>query len=92
VRRLGVTADRSEFRLRIAYDALAPGRWDLWLRPGGEPGPAVRVARLLDDIADKEPVLVFPRVRVDTRHGPVEAGPCYTRDNDLSVSVTAPAD
>ncbi|MFF9455165.1 hypothetical protein [Streptomyces flaveolus] len=92
VRRLGLTADRAEFRLRIAYDALAPGRWDLWLRPGGEPGPAVRVARLLDDIADKEPVLVFPRARVDTRHGPAEAGPCYTRDNDLSVSVTAPAD
>jgi hypothetical protein len=49
----------------------------------------VRIARLLDDVADKKPVLTYPRARVDTAYGPVEAGPYYTRDNDLSVSVTA---
>ncbi|MBD0419709.1 hypothetical protein AB0L35_13820 [Streptomyces sp. NPDC052309] len=89
-RRLDVTAERAdEFRLTVAYGALAPGTWDLWLRPAGARGPAVRVARLLDDIADKNPVLTYPRARVETPHGPVEAGPYYTRDNDLSVSVTA---
>ncbi|MGC0341889.1 hypothetical protein [Streptomyces sp. SLBN-8D4] len=58
-------------------------------RRGGESGPRVRIARLLDDVADKKPVLTYPRARVDTAYGPVEAGPYYTRDNDLSVSVTA---
>ncbi|MEU6639053.1 hypothetical protein [Streptomyces rochei] len=89
VRRLEVAGDRTEFGFSVPYAALEPGEWDLWLRPAGDPGPAVRVARLLDDVADKHPVLTYPRARVETRHGPVEAGPYYTRDNDLSVSVTA---
>ncbi|MFJ9539339.1 hypothetical protein ACIRPX_19025 [Streptomyces sp. NPDC101225] len=89
VRRAAVLADRAAFRFQVAYAALEPGVWDLWLRPAGEAGPAVRVARLLDDVADKKPVFTYPRVRVDTPYGPVEAGPYYTRDNDLSVSVTA---
>ncbi|WP_323182939.1 hypothetical protein [Streptomyces sp. NBC_00078] len=55
----------------------------------GETGPAVRIARLLDDVADRKPVFACPRVRVDAPYGPVEAGPYYTRDNDLSVAVTA---
>ncbi|GHB53533.1 hypothetical protein GCM10010377_50770 [Streptomyces viridiviolaceus] len=91
VRRLDLTVDRTEFGLTVTYAALAPGAWDLWLLPAGASGPAVRVARLLDDIADKQPVLTYPRARVETPHGPVEAGPYYTRDNDLSVSVTAPS-
>ena len=70
-------------------DGLAPGVWDLWLRPAGDHGPAVRLARLLDDVADKNPVFTFPRARVRTPHGPVEAGPYYTRDNDLSLAVVA---
>ncbi|MFR0356456.1 hypothetical protein [Streptomyces sediminimaris] len=90
VRRAEVLAGRAGFRFTVVYAALEPGVWDLWLRPAGEAGPAVRVARLLDDVADKAS-LVRPRVRVDTPHGPLEAGPCYTRDNDLSVSVTAAA-
>ncbi|MCW5251070.1 hypothetical protein [Streptomyces sp. SHP 1-2] len=89
VRRLDVAADRTEFRLDVDYGTLEPGVWDLWLRPAGEAGPAVRVARLLDDVADKQPVFSFPRARVTTPHGTLEAVPHYTWDNDLSVSVTA---
>ncbi|MFI7396011.1 hypothetical protein [Streptomyces tendae] len=87
VRRLEVAAERTEFAFTVAYDGLAPGLWDLWLRPAGDAGPVVRLARLLDDVADKNPVLTFPRARVRTPHGPVEAGPYYTRDNDLSLAV-----
>ncbi|AQS70349.1 hypothetical protein [Streptomyces pactum] len=88
VRRLEVATDRAEFGFTVPYDTLAPGEWDLWLRPAGEPGPVVRLARLLDDVADKHPLFIYPRARVRTPYGPVEAGPYYTRDNDLSLSVT----
>ena len=87
--RTEVTVAETRFGLSVPYPALGPGIWDLWLRPHGESGPRVRIARLLDDIADKQPVFTFPRARVETPYGPVEAGPYYTRDNDLSVSVTA---
>ncbi|WP_443074484.1 hypothetical protein [Streptomyces sp. NBC_01455] len=89
--RAEVAVDQTEFGFTVAYDALRPGVWDLWLRPAGESGPRVRVARLLDDIADKKTVLLHPRTTVRTPHGPLTAGPYYTRDNDLSVTVT-PAD
>lgn len=89
VRRVEVVAERTEFAFTVPYDGLAPGVWDLWLRPAGDHGPAVRLARLLDDVADKNPVFTFPRARVRTPYGPVEAGPYYTRDNDLSLAVAA---
>ncbi|WP_405671767.1 hypothetical protein OG848_11130 [Streptomyces canus] len=88
-RRSDVAADEARFAFPVSYAALGPGVWDLWLRPHGESGPRVRIARLLDDVADKKPVFTYPRARVETAYGPVEAGPYYTRDNDLSVSVTA---
>ncbi|MDX2555173.1 hypothetical protein [Streptomyces stelliscabiei] len=81
--------DRGGLRFTVAYGELKPGTWDLWLRPRGESGPRVRVARLLDDIVEKAPVLVYPGKRVETGHGPVEAVPSYTADNDLSVTVVA---
>ncbi|MGW0729053.1 hypothetical protein [Streptomyces mirabilis] len=87
--RAEVAVEQAEFGFTVAYGALRPGVWDLWLRPAGEGGPRVRIARLLDAIADKRPFLIHPRVPVKTLHGPVEAGPSYTRDNDLSVTVTA---
>ncbi|GAA4000582.1 hypothetical protein OG252_39135 [Streptomyces sp. NBC_01352] len=87
-RRTEVSVDRTKFGFSVAYARLEPGVWDLWLRPGGEAGPRVRIARLLDDVADKKPVFTYPRARVQTPDGPVEAGPYYTRDNDLSVSVS----
>ncbi|MGQ4387190.1 hypothetical protein [Streptomyces sp. SAS_270] len=84
-----VVAEQAEFGFALAYGVLPPGIWDLWLRPAGESGPRVRIARLLDDIADKQPVLTYPRTALDTEYGPVQAGPYFTRDNDLSVSVVA---
>ena len=82
-----VAAEQAEFTFTLAYGVLPPGIWDLWLRPTGENGPRVRIARLLDDIADKKPVLTYPRAALTAEHGPVHAGPYFTRDNDLSVSV-----
>ncbi|OMI90534.1 hypothetical protein BSZ07_08720 [Streptomyces sp. M1013] len=87
VRRVEVAAERTEFAFTVPYDGLAPGHWDLWLRPAGDSGPVVRLARLLDDVADKSPLFTFPRARVRTPYGPVEAGPYYTTDNDLSLAV-----
>lgn len=87
--RAEVVREQAEFAFTVAYDALRPGVWDLWLRPAGESGPRVRLARLLDDIADKKSVLLQPRAVVRTPHGPLAAGPYYTRDNDLSVTVTS---
>lgn len=87
--RAELTTDQSEFRFTMPYEALRPGLWDLWLRPAGETGPRVRIARLLDDIADKKPIFVYPKATLETEHGPVTAGPYYTADNDLTVKVTA---
>lgn len=81
--------DRGGLRFTVAYGDLRPGHWDLWLRPQGESGPRVRIARLLDDIVDKHPVFVYPRIRAETEQGPVEGEPYYTAHNDLSVTVVA---
>ncbi|WP_107450744.1 hypothetical protein [Streptomyces silvensis] len=83
-------ADTSEFRFDLGYGALAEGAgiWNLWLRPAGEEGPRIRLARLLDDVADKKPIFTYPVKRVPARGGgTAEVGPYYTVDNDLSVRV-----
>jgi hypothetical protein len=85
--RTEVTAEQAEFAFTVRYGTLAPGIWDVWLRPAGESGPRVRIARLLDDIADKKPIFTYPKVDLETEYGPVAAWPYYTRDNDLSVAV-----
>lgn len=67
----------------------APGDelWDVYARPGDGREP-VRVARLLDDIADKKEVCTYPSTEVRaTARGPVRVRPFYTRDNALSVRV-----
>lgn len=86
-RRVDVSATGPDFGLTVAYADLAagPGSWDLWLLPQGAGGPAARVARLLDDVPDKKPIFTYPAVRT----GAVAVGPYYTRDNDLSLRVTA---
>ncbi|MFJ8822254.1 hypothetical protein ACIREE_10770 [Streptomyces sp. NPDC102467] len=86
-----LTVDGAEFALRIGYDELSVGRWDLWLRPGGEDGPEVRVARLLDDIADKKPIFAYPATQVTVAGRELSAEPYYTADNDLAVVVSAVA-
>lgn len=89
--RTGLTAndERGGLRFTVSYGDLRPGHWDLWLRPQGETGPRVRIARLLDDIVDKHPVFVYPKSRAESEHGPVEGEPYYTAHNDLSVTVVA---
>ncbi|MDG4863885.1 hypothetical protein P8605_37660, partial [Streptomyces sp. T-3] len=91
--RAELTAEGAEFAFTVAYAALAEqgGTWDLWLRPAGEEGPEVRVARLLDDVVDKKPIFTYPSAFLVGRNGPVQAGPYYTMDNNLSVRITEAA-
>ncbi|WP_371538940.1 transferase [Streptomyces sp. NBC_01023] len=87
------------FSCTLRYEPLAAGDgegarlWDLWLLPAGAEGgvPGVRISRILDDIADRKSVFVYPgspcgdgAVRAAT------ATPYYTVDNDLSVRLDAP--
>ncbi len=60
--------------------------WDLWLRrPDGS--EEVRIARILDDIADKRHVLTFPVRSFAAAYAPAQVSPYYTVDNDLSVRI-----
>lgn len=93
----GAASASPEFRFALPYAAVADGAglWDLWLRPAGETGPRIRLARLLDDVADKKPIFTYPVTRVpvgsgtgsESGSGSVGVGPYYTNDNDLSVRV-----
>ncbi|WP_406099010.1 hypothetical protein [Streptomyces sp. NBC_01013] len=58
--------------------------WDAYIRPTAD-APRIRVARLLDDIADRKAVFVYPAATL----GGVSVRPYYTVDNDLSVEVAA---
>ncbi|MFB8085762.1 hypothetical protein [Streptomyces sp. NPDC055992] len=62
----------------------APVIWNVHVRPAAG-ARRVRVARLLDDIADRKTVFVYPA----TLLGEMSVRPYYTLDNDLSVEVTA---
>ncbi|MFF5160175.1 transferase [Streptomyces sp. NPDC000348] len=67
-------------------DLVASGSrvWDVFLRPAAD-APLTRVGRLLDDVADRKEVFVYPRVTA----GGSAVRPYYTVDNDLAVEVTA---
>lgn len=86
-----VTADGAAFAFTLDHQELVArwqgGEevWDLWLRPAA--GDPVRIARILDDVADKKPVFVYPARPVTAPYGAAQAGPYYTADNDLSVRV-----
>ncbi|MFH8368111.1 hypothetical protein [Streptomyces sp. NPDC018031] len=86
-----VTADGAAFTFTLDHQELAgtwqggEEVWDLWLRPRS--GDPARVARLLDDIADRKPVFTYPARLVAAGHGPAHTAPYYTVDNDLSVRV-----
>ncbi|MFD9906244.1 hypothetical protein [Streptomyces sp. NPDC059063] len=84
-----VTTGAAELGFALRYVDLAGGRgpWDLWLLPAGSGGPRVRLARLLDDVADKKPIFTYPVTVLEHDGGSVEVGPYYTNDNDLSVRV-----
>ncbi|MEU2248334.1 hypothetical protein [Streptomyces sp. NPDC019224] len=83
-----------DFSFTVAYEELlaeaggpaageAPVVWDVYVRPATG-ASRIRVARLLDDIADRKAVFVYPA----TTLGEVSARPYYTLDNDLSVEIT----
>ncbi|MCF1592746.1 transferase [Streptomyces muensis] len=58
--------------------------WDLSVRvSSGEGTPPVRIGRLLDDVADRKEVFVYPAAVV----GGGAVRPYFTVDNDLSVEV-----
>nr|WP_128375625.1 hypothetical protein [Streptomyces cavernae] len=89
VMRAEVSGRDTEFAVTVPYGTLTPDVWDLWLCPTGGSGPAVRVARLLDDIVDKKPIFTYPQVSAETPRGAMAVQASYTADNDLSVTVTA---
>ncbi|MFI0738345.1 hypothetical protein ACH4PU_09655 [Streptomyces sp. NPDC021100] len=80
------------FSFTLAHQELCerweggPDAWDLWLRRTDGTGEA-RVARLLDDVAEKKQIFVYPAQPVDAPYAPAQAGPYYTADNDLAIRV-----
>lgn len=87
-----VTPDGQDFTFFLSYDELcAPWHggldvWDLWLR-GPEGTSPVRLARILDDVADKKQIFTYPARDVAASYAPARVSPYYTVDNDLSVRV-----
>ncbi|MGV9499550.1 transferase [Streptomyces sp. NPDC003642] len=81
--------DGRGFSFTVDPDDLAAGAphagraWDAFVRPAAD-APPVRVGRLLDDVADRKHVHVFPEVRAK---GSV-LRPYYTVDNDLAIEET----
>ncbi|MFJ4280534.1 transferase [Streptomyces massasporeus] len=59
------------------------GIWDVFVRPTAD-APPIRVARLLDDVADRKHVHVYPAAEADGS----AFRPYYTVDNDLAIEVT----
>jgi hypothetical protein len=86
--RAELTGEGRDMRLRIAHARLrarGPRRWQVWLRPEGESGPAVRLARLLDDIVDRHAVHTYPA----TVHEALGVRPYYSGGNGFSFRVAA---
>ncbi|WP_328419941.1 transferase [Streptomyces sp. NBC_00443] len=71
-----------EFGELVADGGAGNRVWDLFVRAGSAEGTApVRIGRLLDDVADRKEIFVFPAADV----GGSAVRPYYTVDNDLSV-------
>ncbi|MET8825557.1 transferase [Streptomyces sp. NPDC004610] len=98
VRETAVTAqDTHAFTFTAAYRDLleassggtaGPGVWDVFVRPSAD-APLVRAARLLDDVADRKKVFVYPSSSpLPDASGDLAARPYYTVDNDLAVEIT----
>lgn len=75
------TFDQGEL---VSTPGGGPGIWDVLVRTASHARP-IRVARLLDDVADRKKVFVYPAVALNG----LTARVYYTLDNDLSVEVTA---
>ncbi|MGW7255098.1 transferase [Streptomyces sp. NPDC054834] len=78
-RSLSFTLDHEEL---AAGTSTGSGVWDVFVRPAAE-APLIRLARLLDDVADRKEVFVCPATTV----GDAVVHPYYTIDNDFSVKV-----
>jgi hypothetical protein len=81
---LRAEADGRGFAFDVGHGEVAgeSGMWDVFVRPAAD-GSLVRVGRLLDDVAGRKEVCVYPAVTV----GAATVRPCYTGDNDLSFEV-----
>ncbi|MDN0199421.1 hypothetical protein [Streptomyces sp. S.PNR 29] len=66
-----------------AETATGSGVWDAFVQPAPD-APLIRLARLLDDVADRKAVYVYPTTTI----ADAVLRPYYTVDNDLSVEVT----
>ncbi|MZF84681.1 transferase [Streptomyces sp. SID5643] len=83
------TDDAKGFSFTVAPGDLADGGggaarvWDVFVRPT-DGAPPIRVGRLLDDVADRKHVYVYPAVGTDG----AALRPYYTVDNDLAIEVT----
>ncbi|WP_369240870.1 transferase [Streptomyces sp. R21] len=81
-------ADGRTFSFTVDYAELVTGGgsgnrvWDVFVQPDAE-APLVRVGRLLDDVADRKEIFVYPAATV----GDAVVRPYYTVDNDLAVEV-----
>ncbi|MEV8595996.1 transferase [Streptomyces sp. NPDC052012] len=83
-------ADGRDFSFTAAFDELVgasggvPRVWDAFLQPAAG-APLIRIGRLLDDVADRKRVWVYPRTTVEG----AAVCPYYTVDNDLAVEVAS---
>ncbi|CAL9346138.1 hypothetical protein SUDANB1_00365 [Streptomyces sp. enrichment culture] len=87
--RLRTDDDARGFSFTVGPGDLADGGggaarvWDAFVRPT-DGAPPIRVGRLLDDVADRKHVYVYPAVETDGS----ALRPYYTVDNDLAIEVT----
>ncbi|MER6442263.1 hypothetical protein ABT275_38925 [Streptomyces sp. NPDC001185] len=58
------------------------GVWDVFVQ-AEENAPLARIGRLLDDVADRKEIFVYPSITL----GATDVRPYYTVDNDLSLEV-----
>ncbi|MEU3756720.1 hypothetical protein AB0H17_28865 [Streptomyces olivoreticuli] len=85
-------ADDQDFTCTLPFAAPAEewqgglDVWDLWVR-GADGSETARIARILDDVADKKQIFTYPAQTVDASYAPAQAGPYYTADNDLALRV-----
>ncbi|GGW47181.1 transferase [Streptomyces griseoloalbus] len=68
----------------LAVEAAGTRFWDAFVRPAAD-APLIRIGRLLDDVADRKGVFVYPQITA----GGSAIRPYFTVDNDLAVEVTA---
>ncbi|MFF1838639.1 hypothetical protein ACFVXE_31250 [Streptomyces sp. NPDC058231] len=90
-REVALTADgrhdisfTADYRELLTAPGSGPAVWDVFVRPASDT-PRIRVARLLDDVADRKEVFVYRATELDG----MTVRPYYTVDNELSVEVAA---